>query len=184
MPTAKGEPSWADGAGVNTHCDKAGPMAEEISVWRRALTAGCGRSVQLMSYESRLLSSGGASYLGRAIRPIVQNRSDVHLKDCIAYVRNAPQHDGSRLPRFVETFDLPPKSKKTVVVAYWFSPELRNTDDKDAGNCFGGNVCRVPGTETNLHIRIDPQDAESKHVHCRMWVDTSAGKLRAEQLPD
>ncbi|CAJ3224725.1 hypothetical protein [Burkholderia pseudomallei] len=125
---------------------------------------------------------------GYSVAAIVQNRSDVHLKDCNAYVMNAPQYDGSTGQRFVVEFDLPPKSKKNVFVAYWFSRELPNTDDKDIGltgpvaACFGGNVCRVPGTGTNLHIRIDPQDAESKDVYCRVWIDTTARRLRAEQL--
>jgi len=125
---------------------------------------------------------------GYSVAVVVQNRSDEHLKDCVAYVMNAPQHDGSTSPRFVEKFDLPPKSKKVVFVAYWFSRELPNIDDKDIGltgpvaACFGGNVCRLPGTETNLHIRIDPQDSDSKDVHCRVWIDTTARRLRAAQL--
>ncbi|VVE71310.1 hypothetical protein PPN31119_03894 [Pandoraea pnomenusa] len=127
---------------------------------------------------------------GYNVAAIVQNRSDEHWKDCTAHVMNAPLYDGSTGPRFVEKFDLPPKSKKTVYIAYWFSREPPNPDDKDIGltgpvdACFGGNVCRVPGIGTNLHIRIRPQDADSKDVHCRVWIDTTARKLRAEQLPD
>ncbi|MEX3671411.1 hypothetical protein AB3X82_24790 [Paraburkholderia phenoliruptrix] len=89
---------------------------------------------------------------GYSVATVVQNRSDVHWKDCTAHVMNAPLYDGSTGPRFVEKFDLPPKSKKTVFVAYWFSREAPNPDDKDIGltgpvaACFGGNVCRVPGT--------------------------------------
>ena len=129
-------------------------------------------------------------FRGYNVAAIVQNRSDVHLKDCIAYVMNAPQHDGSTGMRFVEKFDLPPKSKKTVFVAYWFSREPPNTDDKDIGltgpvsASFGGNVYRVPSLAAMLHIRIHPQDADGKNVHCRVWVDTTARRLRAEQLPD
>ncbi|MDV2201746.1 hypothetical protein [Burkholderia pseudomallei] len=128
-------------------------------------------------------------FRGYSVATIVQNRSDVHL-DCNAYVMNAPQHDGSTGPRFVEKFDLPPKSKKTVSIAYWFSRELPHADDKDirlngptsAG--FGGNMCWVTGTGTNLHIRVRPQDADGKDVHCRVWIDAAARRLRAEQLPD
>ncbi|MEK0233023.1 hypothetical protein [Ralstonia pseudosolanacearum] len=125
---------------------------------------------------------------GYSVATIVQNRSDVHLKDCTAHVMDAPLYDGSTGPRFVEKFDLPPKSKKTVYIAYWFSREPPNPDDKDIGltgpvaACFGGNVCRVPGTGTNLHIRIVPQDGDSKDVHCRVWIDTVARRLRAEPL--
>jgi hypothetical protein len=127
---------------------------------------------------------------GYSVATIVQNRSDVHLKDCVARVLNAPLYDGSTGPRFVEKFDLPPKSKKTVFIAYWFSREPPNPDDKDIGltgpvaACFGGNVCRVPGAEAKLHIRIHPQDGNSKDLHCRVWIDTAARRLRAEPLPD
>lgn len=127
---------------------------------------------------------------GYSVATIVQNRSDVHLKDCAAHVMNAPLYDGSIGPRFVEKFDLPPKSRKTVFVAYWFSREAPNTDDRDIGlygpdgNCLGGNVYRVPGAETNLHIRIHPHGMDSKDVHCRVWIDMTARKLRAEPLPD
>jgi hypothetical protein len=129
-------------------------------------------------------------FRGYSVATIVQNRSDVHWKDCTAHVMNAPLYDGSTGPRFVEKFDLPPKSKKTVYIAYWFSREPPNPDDQDIGltgpvaACWGGNVCRVPGSGTNLHIRIRPQDATSKDVCCRVWIDTTARKLRAEPLPD
>lgn len=127
---------------------------------------------------------------GYSVAAIVQNRSDVLLKDCSAYVMNAPLYDGSIGPRFIEKFDLPPKSKKTVVVAYWFSRQPPNPDDQDIGltgpvaACWGGNVCRVPGRGTNLHIRIRSQDAASKDVRCRVWIDTAARRLSAEPLPD
>ena len=129
-------------------------------------------------------------FRGYSVATIVRNRSDVYWKDCTAHVMNAPLYDGSTGPRFVEKFDLPPKSKKTVYIAYWFSREPPNPDDQDIGltgpiaACFGGNVCRVPGTGMNLHIRIRPQDADSKDVHCRVWIDTIARRLRAEPLLD
>jgi len=127
---------------------------------------------------------------GYSVATIVQNRSDVHFKDCTAHVMNAPLYDGSNGPRFVEKFDLPPKSKKAVFIAYWFSREPPHPDDKDIGltgpvaACFGGNVCGVPGTGTHLHIRIHPQDADSKDIRCRVWVDTTDRRLRAIQLGD
>lgn len=129
-------------------------------------------------------------FRGYSVATIVLNRSDVFLKDCSAYVINAPLYDGSTGPRFVEKFDLPPKSKKTVFIAYWFSREPPNPDDQDIGltgpvaACWGGNVCRVPGSGTNLHIRIRSQDAASKDVRCRVWIDTAARRLSAEPLPD
>lgn len=127
---------------------------------------------------------------GYSVATVVRNRSDVHWKDCTAHVMNAPLYDGSTGPRFVEKFDLPPKSKKTVFVAYWFSREAPNPDDQDIGltgsvaACWGGNVCRVPGIGANLHIRIRPQDADSKDIHCRVWIDTTARKLKAEPLSE
>ena len=127
---------------------------------------------------------------GYSVATIVQNRSDVHLKDCTAHVMNAPLYDGSIGPRFIEKFDLPPKSKKVVFVAYWFSRELPNPDDKDigltgpVGACFGGNVCPVPGPAAILHIRIDPQDSDAKDVCCRVWIDESERRLRAAPLSD
>lgn len=127
-------------------------------------------------------------FRGYSVATIVQNRSDVFLKDCSAYVMNAPLYDGSTGPRFVEKFDLPPKSKKTVFIAYWFSRQPPNPDDKDIGltgpvdGCFGGNVCRVPGP-TILRIRIQPQDLDSRDVCCRVWIDGSERRLRAAPIP-
>lgn len=124
-----------------------------------------------------------------SVAAIVQNRSDVDLKDCSAYVMNAPLYDGSTGPRFVEKFDLPPKAKKSVFVAYWFSRESPNPDDKDIGlvgpisASFGGNACRIPGPAI-LHIRIHPQDADSKDISCRVWIDGNERRLRAAPLPE
>lgn len=131
-------------------------------------------------------------FRGYNVAAIVQNRSDVYLKDCTAHVMNAPLYDGSIGPRFIEKFDLPPKSKKTVFVAYWWSREPPNPDDKDIGLCgpvsggFGGIMCRVPGPAAILHIRIQihPQDVDSKDVRCRAWIDESERRLRAAPLPD
>ncbi|WP_318833485.1 hypothetical protein [Burkholderia cepacia] len=128
-------------------------------------------------------------FRGYSVATIVQNRSDVHW-NCNAYVMNAPQHDGSTGPRFVEKFDLPPKAKKTVFVAYWFSREPPHADDKDirlsgpTGSGFGGNMCWVPGTAARLHVRVHPQDAGSKDIYCRVWIDTATRQLRAQQLPE
>ncbi|CAE6801833.1 hypothetical protein [Paraburkholderia domus] len=128
-------------------------------------------------------------FRGYSVATIVKNRSDVYLKDCSAYVMNAPLYGGSTGPRFVEKFDLPPNSKKVVFVAYWFSRELPNPDDKDigltgpVGACFGGNVCRVPGPAILL-IRIQPQDLDGKDVCCRVWIDESERRLSAAPMPD
>ncbi|WP_035553938.1 hypothetical protein [Burkholderia sp. 9120] len=125
-----------------------------------------------------------AQFRGYSVATIVQNRSDVFLKDCSAYVMNAPLYDGSTGPRFVEKFDLPPKSKRTVFIAYWFSRQPPNPDDKDIGltgpvdACFGGNVCRVTGPAI-LRVRIHPQDLDSKDVCCRVWIDGSERRLKA-----
>ena len=129
-----------------------------------------------------------AQFRGYSVATIVQNRSDVFLKDCSAYVMNAPLYDGSTGPRFVEKFDLPPKSKRTVFIAYWFSRQPPNPDDKDIGltgpvdACFGGNVCRVTGPAI-LRVRIHPQDLDSKDVCCRVWIDGSERRLKAAPMP-
>lgn len=126
---------------------------------------------------------------GYNVAVVVRNRSDAHLKDCAAYLMNAPKADGSTGPRFVEKFDLPPKSKKTVLVAYWFSREPFHPDDKDiglhgpVGESFDGNVSRIRGPAAILHVRIHPRDADSKDVHCRVWIDGSERRLRAAPLP-
>ncbi|MFM0139904.1 hypothetical protein [Caballeronia grimmiae] len=125
---------------------------------------------------------------GYSVATVVQNRSDVHWKDCTAHVMNAPLYDGSTGSRFVEKFDLPPKSKKTVFIAYWSSRELPNVDDTDIrltgplGACFGGNVCRIPGPAAILHIRIHLQDSDAEDVRCRVWIDESERRLRATLL--
>ncbi|MFL9954192.1 hypothetical protein PQR65_12375 [Paraburkholderia nemoris] len=122
---------------------------------------------------------------------VVTNRSSAHLKDCVAYVMNAPDVDGTPLPRFVEKFDLPPECKKYVYFGYWFSRESPNPDDPEinlsgptaAG--FGGNRCKVP-SPSRLHVRIQAQDVDSKDVCCDVWIDTTARRLRAveAQQPD
>ena len=125
-----------------------------------------------------------------SVAAIVRNRSDVHVNNCTAYVMNAPQDDGSIGMRLIEKFDMPPKSEKTVDVAYWTSREPPYSDDNDIGlvgppgNGWDGNACRVPDTETRLHIRINPPGRECKDLHCRVWIDTTARRLRAEPLPD
>jgi hypothetical protein len=98
----------------------------------------------------------------------------------VAYVTNAPQVDGSIARRFIEKFDLPPKSEKNVFVAYWFSREPPYTDDKDinlfgptsAG--FGGNRCVIPALEEILQIKIQAQNIDSQDVRCRVWIDETS----------
>lgn len=79
----------------------------------------------------------------------VYNRSSIHLKDCVAFVMDVRGPDGTVGPRWVEQFDLPPKCRKNVNVAYWCSRGLPNVDDKDinlsgpTGAGFGaiGSLC-------------------------------------------
>ena len=124
---------------------------------------------------------------GYSVAAIVHNRSVEHLKDCVAYITNAPLADGSIGVRFVEKFDLPPKSKRNVFIAYWFSRQPPSVDDADIGltgpvaACFGGNVSRVPrGAE--LHIKIHVPEAEGRTLRCRVWIDGITGGLRVVQL--
>ena len=140
-----------------------------------------------------VLSSGSTlndQFRSYSVAAIVRNRSDVHVNNCTAYVMNAPQHDGSIGMRFIEKFDMPPKSEKTVDVAYWTFREPPYSDDPDIGlvgppgNGWGGNACRVPGPETSLHIRIDAHGRDCKDLRCRVWIDTAARRLRADPLPD
>lgn len=127
---------------------------------------------------------------GYNVTVVVSNRSVAHLRDCVAYVTNAPCSDGSVRPRFVEKFDLPPKCNKNIFIAYWFSRESPNLDDKDIGltgptsATFGGNVCRVPGPEAILHVKIEAPDVDSKDIRCRVWIDGTSRRLKALQLPD
>jgi hypothetical protein len=126
---------------------------------------------------------------GYNVAVVVRNRSIAHLKDCVAYVMDVPDYDGATRPRFVEKFDLPPKSKKNVFVAYWFSREPPNPDDGDIGitgpvsATFGGNVCRVPA-ETIISIKIQAQEIDSKDVRCRVWIDQTSRRLRGTRLDD
>jgi len=126
---------------------------------------------------------------GHSVAAIVHNRSVEHLKDCVAYITNAPMADGSIGVRFVEKFDLPPKSKRNVFIAYWFSRQPPSVDDVDIGlsgpvaACFGGNMCRVP-SGSELQIKVHVLDAEDKNLRCRVWVDGITGGLRVVQLTD
>jgi hypothetical protein len=125
---------------------------------------------------------------GYSVTAIVKNRSSAHLKDCVAYVINAPHVDGSFQPRYVEQFDLPPESKKYVHFGYWFSRQPPYPDDPDinlsgptsAG--FGGNRCKVP-SPSRLHIRVVAQDVDSKDVYCDVWIDTNARRLQVAEVP-
>jgi len=129
-------------------------------------------------------------FRGHNVTVIVRNRSGAYLKDCVAYVMNAPCGDGSIFPRFVEKFDLPPECQKNVCVAYWYSRELPNIDDKEiglpgpSGAGFGGNVCRLPGSEAVLQIKIQAQNIDSKDIQCRVWIEQTSRRLRGMQLLD
>jgi hypothetical protein len=125
---------------------------------------------------------------GYSAAVIVRNRSEAHLMDCIVYVVNAPQTGDEVAPRFVEKFDLPPRSRKVVYFAYWFSREPPNVDDMDIGlsgppgGCFDGNVCRTRGADANLDIRIHSPDSVGVDVQCRVWIEAETRQLRAQQL--
>jgi hypothetical protein len=118
---------------------------------------------------------------------VVHNRSSLFIKDCVAHVLNAPSRDGSVQPRFVEQFDLPPKSKKNVFIAYWFSRESNGGDDRDIGisgpmsPTFGGNICRVSAPAI-LNVKVHAPDVDSKDVACRVWIDAATRRLKAEEL--
>lgn len=126
---------------------------------------------------------------GYNVTAVVKNRSSAHLKDCVAYVINAPQADGSIQPRYVEQFDLPPESKKYVHFGYWFSRKPPNSDDPDinlsgpTGAAFGGNRCKVP-SPSRLHFRVLAQDIDCNDVHCDLWIDRDARRLRAAQIQE
>lgn len=120
---------------------------------------------------------------------VVRNRSVAFLKDCVAYVMNVPSADGLCHPRFVEKFDLPPMSNKTIFIAYWFTREHPNLDDNDIGipgptsASFGGNVCRIPGPEALLDVKIKTEDIDDQEIRCRVWIDKESRRLRAAQHP-
>lgn len=75
------------------------------------------------------------------------------------------------------------------MVAYWSSSQPLAKNDADiglngpSGNCYGGNVLRVP-SGSELHIKIDVPDAESKILRCRVWIDGTAGSLKVMPLVD
>lgn len=114
---------------------------------------------------------------GYSAAVIVRNRSEAHLMDCIVYVVNAPQTGDEIAPRFVEKFDLPPRSRKVVYFAYWFSRELPNVDDKNIGlsgppsGCFDGNICRTQTANTILHLQVGSAETGSVELRCRIWID-------------
>ena len=120
---------------------------------------------------------------------IVINRSNAHIKDCVAYVMNAPQADGKIHPRYVEQFDLPPGAKKLVHFGYWFSRQSPHCDDPDinlsgptsAG--FSGNRCKV-ASPFQLHLRIQAQDIDVKDIHRSLSIDRDIRRLRVSISPD
>lgn len=120
---------------------------------------------------------------------VVRNRSHVHLLDCTAHILDVTWHDGKKYDRFVEKFDLPPKSTKNVYVAYWFARDGEWSDDKEinlagpVGAGFGGNRLSVPSEGTELMVKIDAPCVETKFMRCRVWVDTSLRRLMTAHLP-
>jgi hypothetical protein len=114
---------------------------------------------------------------------VIKNRSHVHILDCTAHIEDLTWEDGRKFNRFVEKFDLPPKSTKYIHVAYWFSRDGQDSDDKminlsgPVGSGFGGNRFAIPIDETHLKIKIEAPSIEIKHIKCRVWVDRSLRKL-------
>ncbi len=114
----------------------------------------------------------------------VTNRSSRHLLDCVVHVLNAPQADGAIGPRFVEKFDLPPKSTRTIFIAYWFSRQPPNCDDTavnlsgpvSAG--FGGNRSLV-SSGTVLQVQVTAPDVPTKHIGCSVRIDDQRRLIRA-----
>jgi len=121
---------------------------------------------------------------------VVENRSGIHLKDCVAYLMNISRGDGTSGARQVEQFDLPPKCQKNVAIAYWDSREAPYSDDKGinlhgpyaAG--YGGNRIILPGPEEILHVKVCMQNNDSKDLSCRVWIDETSRSLRGQKLVD
>jgi hypothetical protein len=121
---------------------------------------------------------------------LVKNRSTSHLMDCAVHIDEVTDDRGLSFSRFVEKFDLPPKTTKHVLFAYWFSREPPHTDDDGiglngpVGAGFGGNVVRLPMGQHTLHIRVQVPDYRIKRVSCQVWVDPVARRLNAKALND
>ncbi|GGY34829.1 hypothetical protein GCM10008098_30060 [Rhodanobacter panaciterrae] len=117
----------------------------------------------------------------------VTNRSSRHLLDCVVHILNAPQVDGSIRPRFVEKFDLPPKSTRTIFIAYWFSRQLPNSDDPavnlsgPVGAGFGGNRSAVSSGSV-LQVRVAAPDVPTKHIGCTVCIDNQQRLLRTTAM--
>jgi len=117
----------------------------------------------------------------------VTNRSSRHLLDCVVHILNAPQADGTIGPRFVEKFDLPPKSIRTISIAYWFSRQLPNSDDPavnlsgPVSAAFGGNRSAVSSGYV-LQVQVAAPDALTKHIGCTVCIDNKERSLKATAM--
>jgi len=119
---------------------------------------------------------------------IVRNRSVNHLLGCSLHVVDIQPSTPLKFHRFVEQFDLPPRSEKRIPFAYWFSREQPNSDDETIGISgpvgpgFGGNVLRIPVADYVVTLRIQAPEGCSKKCLSRLWVDAAARRLHATLL--
>lgn len=119
----------------------------------------------------------------------VTNRSHEYLLDCAAHILGVTLPTGERHDRFVEKFDLPPRSTKNVYVAYWFARDGQWSDDKEINLCgpvaagIGGNLLSVSADGAELTVRIQAPGKETKCIRCRVWVDKTSRKLMTSHLP-
>jgi hypothetical protein len=117
----------------------------------------------------------------------VTNRSSRHLLDCVVHILNAPQADGAIGQRFVEKFDLPPKSTRTISIAYWFSRQPPNGDDPTVNlsgpvaAAFGGNRSAVSSGSV-LQVRVVALDVLTKHIGCTVCIDNKQRLLKATAI--
>jgi len=117
----------------------------------------------------------------------IKNASPVYLLDCHVHIIDIPGTQISSYPRYVTRFDLPPGETKYVTIAYWFTREAPNTDDKEIGICgpvsasFGGNIMKAP-PDTTLTVRVRLPDSRSKEIRSHVWIDPHERRLRAELL--
>jgi hypothetical protein len=118
---------------------------------------------------------------------VVKNRSHSYLLDCTVHVVNLTRQDGSKFARFVEKFDLPPKSTKHIYFAHWFARETPNADDtgirlNGSIGGWGGNIFELSSEGEELLIKVELANVEAKYIRCRVWVDRKLRELRTIHL--
>lgn len=124
---------------------------------------------------------------GYNVSVTVTNRSSKHLLDCVLHILNVTQADDSIGPRFVQKFDLPPKSTRTIFIAYWFYRSLPDRDDQTVnlsgptGAAYGGNRSLVPSGSA-LQVRVSAPDAPTKYIGCTVCIDNKQRSLIAAKM--